>query len=86
MTTTPALRFTAKDMIARMHERLDYARADLKQAELRGYSPDFALGRVLMLAGLLASFDPALAGDDGFVSRMADVSDVDEYYTPGGAA
>lgn len=68
---------TAEDMLARMRERLGYARADLKRAELRGYNSDVDLGRVLMLAGLLATFDPTLAGDDGFIARMADVSDVD---------
>lgn len=68
---------TAKNMLAKMHERLGHARADLKRAELRGYNSDVDLGRVLMLAGLLATFDPTLAGDDGFIARMADVSDVD---------
>jgi len=68
---------TAEDVLAKVRARLDYARADLKQAELRGYSPDFALGRVLALAGVVAACDPTLAGDDEFVRRMADVSDVD---------
>lgn len=76
MSTTPAPRFSAEDMIARIHERLDSARADLKRAELRGYNSDVDLGRVLALAGILASLDPALAGDDDFIHRMANVEEV----------
>lgn len=79
---------TAEDVLAKVRARLDYARADLKQAELRGYNADVALGRVLALAGLLATCDPALQGDDEFVRRMADVSDVDveECFSHGGVA
>lgn len=71
---------TAKDMLAKMHARLNYARADLKQAELRGYNADVALGRVLALAGVVAACDPALQGDDEFVRRMCDVADVEADY------
>lgn len=82
MTTTPAVHFTAKDILADLRNRLGYARADLKQAELRGYSPEHAFTRVCVLAGLLGTYDPALQDDDTFIHRMTDVSDVPEYYTP----
>lgn len=68
---------TAEDVLAKVCARLGYARADLKQAELRGYNADVALGRVLALAGVVAACDPALQGDDEFVRRMCDVADVD---------
>lgn len=76
MTTTPALRFTAEEMIAKMHERLSAARVELRQAELRGCNEDVALGRVLALAGMLATLDPEVAGDDEFIPRMANVEEV----------
>lgn len=85
MTTIPPVHVTAEDMLVEMRERLNYARAELKQAELRGYSPEIALGRVFTLAGLLGTFDPTLKESTAdFVRRMADVSDVPEYYIPEG--
>lgn len=86
MTTIPPVHVTAEDMLVEMRERLNYARAELKQAELRGYSPEIALGRVFTLAGLLGTFDPALRDENvtDFTRRMADVSDVPEYYIPEG--
>lgn len=78
--------FTAEDILADMRDRLDRARADLKRATRSGYGREGAFATVCTLAGLLATHDPALQDDDTFITRMTDVSAVDEYYTPGGAA
>lgn len=71
-TTAPAVHFTATDILTDLWDRLDRARADLTRATQSGYGQESASTRVCTLAGLLATYDPALQDDDTFLTRMTD--------------
>mgnify|MGYP001105384951 CR=1 FL=1 len=80
---------TTDDILGHIKTQLAYARSDVKQAQLRGYSPEYYMGRVAAYAGLIAFLDPKFkTSEEGskFVEEMFDFTDVPEYYRPGGAA
>lgn len=84
MTTIPAPEFTVEGILADLHDRLGYARAELKQATLRGFERESSRSRVLTLAGLIATYDSAVTDPAEFIPAMLDVSEIAEYYTPEG--
>ena len=80
---------TTDDILDHISTQLAYARSDVKQAQLRDYSPEYYMGRVAAYAGLIASHDPrfkTIEERSNFVGEMFDFTDVPEYYRPGGAA